>query len=492
MTNSNSSVFKLLKLTTLTVSISLASVGAFAQNLQMNDISLKSELDWLQAQGVIQISTSTWPLTVNEINRALETANIRTPEQQRIVQSIRYSLDKQPKSLVNTTISAYGQTDRKQLPQSFADDKLASFEASAKAGISEDNWEFYLQAHIKDDDIDDDDYSFEGSYVAGKYANQWLIAGQIPTWWGPGHDGSLIRGDATKPVAGITLQRDTLAAPNSPYLSWIGPWQYQVFAGQLDDYKAIPDTKLIGMRLTTSPTDWLELGASRTFMWGGEGKSQSFSSFIDALTGTKDNVYNKDDDISDQLAGFDARVNLAPLTNANLPVGIYGQYVGEDEAGYLPAKNMYLAGIDYASSINTSGMGLMPYQLYAEWTDTRSSGDVKGISYNHYVYTDGNYQHGYPLGYALGGDTESIAVGGKLWVDNQNFITTKVQHAKVNQSNLAINKAFPESDKLTVLDVAWEHQLNPKTTISSRAWVSDSDIHSTEVGGGIGVEYTNF
>lgn len=492
MTNSNSLAFKLLKLTTLTVSISLASVGAFSQNLQMNDMRLRSELDWLQVQGVIQISTSTWPLTANEINRVLETANIRTPEQQKIVQSIRYSLDKQPKSLVNTTISAYGQTDRKQLPQSFADDKLASFEASAKAGISEDNWEFYLQAHIKDDDIDDDDYSFEGSYVAGKHANQWLIAGQIPTWWGPGHDGSLIRSDATKPVAGLTLQRDTQAAPNSPYLSWIGPWQYQVFAGQLDDYKAVPDTKLIGMRLTASPTSWLELGASRTFMWGGEGKSQSFSSFIDALTGTKDNVDNKDDDISDQLAGFDARVNLAPLINTNLPVGIYGQYVGEDEAGYLPAKNMYLAGIDYASSINTSNMGLMPYQLYAEWTDTRSSGDVKGISYNHYVYTDGNYQYGYPLGYALGGDTESIAIGGKLWVDNQNFITAKAQHAKVNQSSRATNKAFPESDKLTVLDVAWEHQLNPKTTISSRAWVSDSDIHSTEVGGGIGVEYINF
>jgi len=492
MTHLIPSTFKVAKLTTLALSISLASLIATAQNLQMNDMILKSELDWLQAQGVIQISTTTWPLTTNEINRALEGANVRTTEQQQIVQSVHYTLNKQPKSLLNTTVSAYGQTDRKQLPQTFADDKLANFEASARAGISEDNWEINLQANIKDKDIDDKDVSFDGSYVAGKYANQWLIAGQIPTWWGPGHDGSLIRGDASKPVIGITMQRDRQAAPTSQYLSWVGPWQYQLFAGQLDDYNAIPDTKLIGMRLTASPTDWLELGASRTFMWGGDGKSQSFNSFVDALTGTKDNVDNKDDDISDQLAGFDARVNLAPLTNANLPVGIYGQYVGEDEAGYLPSKNMYLAGIDYASSFNTTNRGVMPYQLYAEWTDTRSSGDVKGISYNHYVYTDGNYQYGYPLGYALGGDTESIAVGGKLWVDNQNFINAKIQHAKVNQSNLAINQAFPESDKLTVLDVAWEHQLNPKTTISSRAWVSDSDIHSTDVGGGIGVEFANF
>ena len=486
----NLSDLKLTRLTALAIGVTFTSGLATAQNLQMNDMSLKSELDWLQAQGVIQISTTTWPLTTNEINRALEGANIRTPEQQQIIQSIRYTLNKQPKSLVNTTISAYGQTDRKQLPQTFADDKLANFEASARAGISEQDWEINIQANIKDDDIDGKDVSFDGSYVAGKYANQWLIAGQIPTWWGPSNDGSLIRGDASKPVVGLTMQRDTQTAPSSPYLNWIGPWQYQLFLGQLDDYNVIPDTKLIGTRLTASPTPWLDVGASRMIMWGGEGRSESFSSFVDAITGQNDNTGDPDTDPTNSLAGFDARVNLAPLIN--LPAGIYGQYTGEDEAGGLPSKNMYLAGIDFASNINTDSMGSMPYQLYTEWADTRTGRDVRGISYNHYIYTDGYYQYGYPLGHSLGGDAESYTIGGKLWMDSQNFINAKMQYAKVNQSSGRNNTAFPKSDKLTVLDVAWEHQLNPKTTISSRAWVSDSDIHSTDVGGGIGVEFNNF
>ena len=480
-----------LKKLSLLLSLSLVGTLASAQNLQMNDMSLKSELDWLRAQGVIQISTSTWPLTANEINRALSSVDIRTAEQQQVVQSIRYTLGKEPKSLVNTKLSAYAQTDREQLPQSFADDKTANFQATAQASMSEEDWEINIRANLKDKDIiEDDDLSLEGSYLAGKYANQWLIAGQIPTWWGPGHDGSLIRGDASKPVVGVTMQRDTQAAPSYPYLNWIGPWQYQLFAGQLEDYKAAKDAKLIGMRLTASPMDWLEVGASRTFIWGGEGRPESASSFWDALKGTKDNGGTGDPDPANQLGGFDARVNLSSLVN--VPVSVYGQYIGEDEAGGLPAKNMYLAGADFASSLNTPNMGTMPYQLYTEWTDTSTSGDVKGISYNHHNYTDGYYQQGFPLGYALGGDTESIAVGGKLWVDNQNFINAKVQHAKVNQSSRTTNYAFPESDKLTVLDVAWKHQLTPKTTISSRAWVSDSDIHSTDVGGGIGVEFANF
>ena len=487
-------MYKKLSLALSLSVLSSVSMLASAQNLYMNDLKLKADLDWLNTQGVAQISTSTWPLTANEIKRALHTASAKTPAQQQILQSVQTRLNQNRDSVVKGSAALHIQTDRDQLPQKFADDKLAGQQASVGVSLSEAEWEFNLQANLKNDKLIDDssDVSFEGSYLAGTAANQWLIAGKIPTWWGPGHDGSLIRGDASLPVTGFTMQRDQQTAPTSKYLSWVGPWQYQLFAGQLEDYKAIPDTKLIGMRLTANPTDWLELGASRTFMWGGEGKSESLSSFFDALTGTKDNVDDADEDISDQLAGFDARLSLAPLTNSNFPVSIYGQYVGEDEAGYLPAKNMYLAGIDYSSSISSDSLGIIPYQIYTEWTDTRSSGEVKGISYNHYVYTDGNYQQGFPLGYALGGDAESIALGGRLWLDNRNFINAKVQHAKVNQADEAINQAFPTIDKLTGIDVAWEHQYNPKTLISSRLWAVDSDTQSTDVGVGVGIELQTY
>ncbi|HAI53431.1 MAG TPA: hypothetical protein DCM16_01475, partial [Acinetobacter nosocomialis] len=261
-----------------------------------------------------------------------------------------------------------------------------------------ENWDAKIRVNAeKDPQIDNGhDANVEGSYVAGKIWNQWIVAGQIPTWWGPGHDGSLIRGDASRPVYGVTAQRAIQNAFDTKWLSWIGPWQYQLFAGQLDDYKAIPHAKLLGLRVTASPLPYLELGASRTLQWGGEGRSESWNSLWNAIKGN-DNVYDAAEDRSNQIAGFDARLNLQSLLN--VPVGIYGQYVGEDEAGHLPSKKMYLAGADYSSSYKN-----MPYQLYAEWADTRTNGDVKGISYNHYIYTDGYYQHGFPLGHAMGGD----------------------------------------------------------------------------------------
>ena len=173
----------------------------------------------------------------------------------------------------------------------------------------------------------------------------------------------------------------------------------------------------------------------------------------------------------------------------NVPASVYAQYIGEDEAGGLPAKNMYLAGVDYASAAYGK-----PYQLYAEYTDTRTSGEVRGISYNHSIYTDGYYQQGYPLGYALGGDTESVALGGRLWLDNRNFINAKVQHAKVNQAdrNNQTNQAFPMTDKLTAVDVAWEHQLQPLTMIKTRVWAVNSDVQSNEIGAGVGLEFKTY
>ena len=472
------------------VGFGMVSMLTSAQNLYMNDLKLKADLDWLHNQGVVQISTSTWPLTANEIKRALNTAQVTTQAQQQIVQSVQHLLEQNPDSLVKAGAALYLQTNRQQLPQTFADNQLAGQQATVQIGLSEADWEVNLQATVKNDKLIDDssDVSFEGSYLAGMTANQWLIAGKIPTWWGPGHDGSLIKGDASLPVTGITMQRDQQTAPTSKYLSWVGPWQYQLFAGQLEDYEAVPDTKLFGARLTANPWDWLEVGASRTFMWGGDGRPESFSSFTDALLGTRDNGGTGKEDPANQLGGFDAKVSLSSLVN--VPASVYAQYIGEDEAGGLPAKNMYLAGVDYASAAYGK-----PYQLYAEYTDTRSSGEVyRGGSYNHTIYTDGYYQQGYPLGYALGGNAESVALGGRLWLDNRNFINAKVQHAKVNQAdrNNQTNQAFPMTDKLTAVDVAWEHQLQPLTMIKTRVWAVNSDVQSNEIGAGVGLEFKTY
>ena len=465
-------------------SLSMAVFACFssitlAQGLVLNDENLRTDLNWLNQQGVIQISTSTWPLSGDEIQRALAQAKVSNNTQQKVVNSVIHALkaDNGP-----AKVGLYAGTDLTTIPQTFGDNQKSQYQVAAEFNAGGENWDAKLRINGEKDPLIDHghDANVEGSYLAGKLWNQWLIAGQIPTYWGPGHDGSLIRGDASRPVYGITAQRAVQNAFETKWLSWIGSWQYQAFAGQLDDYKAIPDAKLLGLRLTAQPLPYLEFGASRILQWGGEGRSESLDSLWNAIKGN-DNFDSANDDKSNQIAGLDFRLNMQPLLQ--IPVGIYGQYVGEDEAGFLPAKKMYLAGTDFSSTYKN-----MPYQLYAEWADTRTNGQVDGVSYNHYVYTDGYYQHGFPLGHAIGGDGQMYSVGGDIRFDVMNRLSGRALYAKVNQSNLAINVAFPKEDTVKGLDLTWTHYIKPTLPLKVNGWVSDSDLNGRDGGVSVGVE----
>ncbi|OTG65513.1 capsule assembly Wzi family protein [Acinetobacter silvestris] len=460
------------------------SLPVFAQGLVLNDQNLRTDLNWLNQQGVIQLSTSTWPMSGDEIQRALSQAKILNTTQQKVINSVQNALKADAQT---AKIGLFAESDQKNIPQNFGDNHKAQYVGSLELNASGEHWDAKLRINAEKDPLIDNgqDVNVEGSYIAGKLWNQWLVAGQIPTYWGPGHDGSLIRGDASRPVYGFTAQRAEQKAFESKWLSWIGPWQYQAFAGQLDDYKAILDAKLLGFRLTAQPLPYLEIGASRILQWGGEGRSESLNSLWNAIKGN-DNFENGAEDKSNQIAGFDGRLNLQPLLE--VPVSLYGQYVGEDEAGLLPSKKMYLAGVDYSSSFKT-----MPYQLYAEWADTRTNGDAKGISYNHYIYTDGYYQHGFPLGHAMGGDGQMVSVGGDIRFDVMNRLNGRIIYAKVNESadhfgDHQINLAFPEKDKIKALDLTWTHYVKPTIPLKINGWVSDSDKRGNDAGASIGVE----
>ena len=456
------------------------SSTVFAQGIVLNDENLRTDLNWLNQQGVIQISTSTWPLSGDEIQRALSQAKVSNNAQQKVINSVQNALQAD-----NATVKVglHAETDLTTLPQSFGDQQKSQYQLALELNAGSENWDAKLRINGEKDPLIDNghDANVEGSYIAGKLWNQWVVAGQIPTYWGPGKDGSLIRGDASRPVYGVTVQRAQQNAFETPWLSWIGPWQYQAFAGQLQDYKAIPDAKLIGLRLTAQPFSALEIGASRAIQWGGEGRPESLSSLWDAFTGAKDNGGTGEADPSNQIAGFDGRLFLQPLLN--VPVSLYGQMIGEDEAGGLPSKYMNLLGADFSSSYKN-----LPYQLYAEWADTRTNGEVKGISYAHTVYKDGFYQQGFPLAHAMGGDGQMYSVGGDIRFDVMNRLSGRALYAKVNQSNLAINSAFPKQDTVKGLDVTWTHYMNPTLPLKINGWVSDSDLNGNDGGISLGVE----
>ena len=463
----------------IVIGLGLVTPTTWANGLLLNDENLRNDLNWLNHQGVIQISTSTWPLSEEAVIKAIQDANINNKTQQKVVESVLAHVKSQNESF---RVNLFAETDPQYLPQKFGDNTKSQYQVGVQLKSSGENWAGQLKINTENDLIIDHDQkvNIEGSYLAGKFWNQWVVAGQIPTYWGPGHDGSLIRGDASRPVYGVTLQRADQAAFETKWLSWIGPWQYQVFAGQLDDYKAVPDAKLIGMRLTIQPLPYLEIGASRMLQWGGEGKLNSFSSLWEALKGN-DNFDDRSLDKSNQLAGVDARVNLTHWFD--IPISLYTQVIGEDEAGYLPSRKFYSAGAEYSSSYRD-----LPVQIYTEWTDTRTNGEVWGYTYRHGDYKDGYYQHGYPLGHGIGGDSQMYSIGGNIRFDKMNRVSGRILSANVNQSSLLINQQFPNKDEIQALELTWTHYIQPTMPLKINGWVSDSDLLGQDSGLSVGIE----
>jgi hypothetical protein len=138
---------------------------------------------------------------------------------------------------------------------------------------------------------------------------------------------------------GLGLQRGTIQTSNSPWLSWMGPWNLDVFVAQAQDALVVPNQHqsflFSGMRLTLKPQPWLEVGLSRGMQSGGTGRPSGLRTFVKAFFGQQVNKEATDNfqDSSAQIAGYDVRVRC---TLAWGSCAAYAQWMGGDAAGKIP------------------------------------------------------------------------------------------------------------------------------------------------------------
>lgn len=228
--------------------------------------------------------------------------------------------------------------------------------------------------------------------------------------WGPGWAGSLILDGAAAPLPALGWRQPGARAIQSRALAWLGRWTADVFVGALEGHSEPARPWLVGMRATVEPLDGVVFGASRSLQWGGRGRPESLRSLWNGLLG-RDNIgagLDAANEPGNQLAGFDLRV-VWPLAPARR-LALYGQAIGEDEAGYLPSKYAGLVGADVA---------WQPFgvdaRLFAEWADTVAGSlfgrPVPGTTYRHSIYRQGYTHAGAPLGHPVGGDARLGSVG---------------------------------------------------------------------------------
>jgi len=317
-----------------------------------------------------------------------------------------------------------------------------------------DNWAYQFNvSYIQDPYIapnqKKDEVRLDGSYVATIYENFSIAYGYVDKWWGPGWDSSLILSNNARPSPGIMMQRNYSDPFESDWLSWIGPWTYNIFATVLDDERHITDARLLGMSVSFKPLDSLEIGLRRTGQWAGEGRPGNLSSLVNMFLG-KDNCDNpscKADEPGNQLGAVDFRWRL-PIEH---PMSVYLQIMGEDEAGYMPSRKTHLFGL--SSSFEAWEY---PVKYYIEYSDTTTNyGDMHNTTYNHSIYQTGYRYFGRSLASTYDNDSESLVIGGTMLLDKNKKLFLQLSDINLNVDDAGKHTISSQNINATMLSTTY-------------------------------------
>lgn len=344
---------------------------------------------------------------------------------------------------------------------------------------------------------DDKEYRLDGSYVAGVLGNWGVSVGAIDRWWGPAWQSSLILSHNARPVTAVSLQRQASTAFETPWLSWIGPWSFTAFAGQLESNRAIPDAKLLGARLALKPFQGLEIGLSRAVQWGGDGRPQDWDSFWNAMIGN-DNADTEttfgDNEPGNQLGAADVRFGF-PL--ANTYSAVYLQYAGEDESGGFPSRGFVMAGVESAFEY-----GNIFHRIAAEYSDTlvgAHNGDERpNVAYEHHLYHSGYRYFGRTLGSTFDNDTRAVSLLVDHYLSGESQLSWRIGKLDLNRDRLNRNNGwggspFMADDSLIWAEISWSFVIS-SVKVSTSVYNVDQPFHWNNqkidgTGFGLALEY---
>ena len=386
--------------------------------LAPGDATLRHDLQWLADEGVFTAPTTTWPLARDEIERAVRAVDDR--QAAALPPGLAEALARVRRAAESGAETRLSGAEPSPL-RGFADSPREPGEASAGVAGSAGRYSARFQLTIVADAAEGQTLRADGSYASARFGNVAVTAGLREQWWGPGWEGSLILGTDARPIPSLTVER-VLADPfETPWLRWLGPWRATASVGQGEGGSSArdgrltvrPDTKVFAARFAFKPKPWLEIGLSRSAQFCGEGRECDLGTFWDMLRGRD----NTDDSLTaaeqpgNQMAGYDARLR-SPWPA--LPMAVYGQFIGEDEAGGLPSKFLGLMGVE-AWGGNARGS----WRAHAEYTDTTCSFSRQrpqvDCAYRNSVYPQGYTHRGRMIGHSMDNDSRMLAIGA-IWV----------------------------------------------------------------------------
>jgi hypothetical protein len=403
--------------------------------LAPGDEGLRSDILLLADAGILRGPVTTWPMSWPDIARDVLSAQEGGLDEavgDALARVRRLARHASAYGFAGVGLRVSGATEPQTL-RGFADTPRETGELAMRASWLTDHVAVNLQGAYVADPDDGQEFRPDGSYLGVNFGNFMLSAGFMERWWGPGWDGGLILSTNARPIPSITLERNYTDPFKSKLLSWLGPWRASIAMGQAESSGVpVPNVRFFAARFNFKPRPWLEFGLTRTAQWCGGDRPCDWSTFVDMVLGNDNQVQDGSataEQPGNQMAGYDLRLR-SPWRR--LPVAVYTQLIGEDEAGGLPSKFIGQLGFEVWGSSRFAS-----WRFRGEYSDTACNFSREtpqfDCAYRNSIYPQGYAYRGRIIGHAMDNDSRMYSIAALLTRPNGDAASVLVRRAQINR-----------------------------------------------------------
>jgi Capsule assembly protein Wzi len=290
-------------------------------------------------------------------------------------------------------------------------------------------------------------------YVGAHFGAFNLTFGKQSLWWGPDEGSAFTFSNNAEPFYSLRIAQETPLVLPGPF-RFLGHIRTQMVVGKLAGHLYPPRPLINAEKITFQLTQNLELGFTRSAVFGGVGHPLTTGSFFHSLFSTSSTggtAFGTPNDPGDRRSGFDFLWRVPALRRF---VTIYSDSLADDEPTPLssPRRSAWAPGIYFAQLPRLRTMDLR-FETYSTWL---YRGDEGGqFFYWNNQYRDAYTNNGNLLGSWIGRDARAYQVSSTYWRSARDKITVSYRQAKTG------SKFLPGGGTQTDISVNSQWQLGP-------------------------------
>jgi membrane-associated phospholipid phosphatase len=283
------------------------------------------------------------------------------------------------------------------------------------------------------------------AYVGMTLKNWQISFGRQSQWWGPSENGAMLSTNNAEPLNNM-FRIDRVQPFQLPWLfRYLGSIRIQGFLGQFSGHEFLnkgtqgivgeygrslhPQPFLHGAKISFKLTPNLEVGLSKTTVYGGPGNPLTFKTFFQSAFG----VHVHGAALGDGRSGADFSYRLPKLRDW---ITFYGEAMSEDEPSPIPymRQSIFQGGLYFAKIPRIPRVDLR-----------LEGGSTSAVNYDvepgGYFYWNGQYVDGYTnngkfMGSWLGRAAQGESAKTTYWLSAKSKIGLEYRHRKVDRQFL--------------------------------------------------------